>query len=207
IVEALDIAAVSAYPGVGESVGRAFEAGPDLLCLGTSLRRDDEQMLREAHDALCAAVRAGRLDRRTLRDRAARTRGRLRSLRTRRRFVPAPALEDALGRIERLGAVAASRAVHARRARLEAWPALCVARRVRPRPASGGRSEQRVRAPAERGVETVEPGDPARAGTDAQLLALTRLPCSDPGEGRRLAELLARRPDAIVIHTGVPAAA
>src|SRR5699024_6214812 len=207
ITDALDMAAVAADPGGGESVVRAFEAGADLLCLGTSLRRDDEQMLREAHDALCAAVRAGRLDRRTLRDRAARTRGRLRSLRTRPRFVPAPALEDALARIERLGAVAAARAVDARRARLEGGPALVVDLRVRAQHASGARAQQLVHALAERGVETVEPGDPARAGTDAQLLALTRLPCSDPEEGRRLAELLARRPDAIVIHTGVPAAA
>ncbi|MDN5820330.1 MAG: beta-glucosidase, partial [Brachybacterium sp.] len=118
ITDALDMAAVAADPGYGESVVRAIEAGADLLCLGTSLRRDDQQMLREAHDALLAAVDSGRLPRQKLRDRAARTRGRLRSLRTRRRFVPAPALEDALDRAEQLGAAAAARAVRARQARL-----------------------------------------------------------------------------------------
>src|SRR5699024_4154079 len=41
ITDALDMAAVAADPGGGESVVRAFEAGADLLCLGTSLRRDD----------------------------------------------------------------------------------------------------------------------------------------------------------------------
>src|SRR5699024_5854901 len=148
------------------------------LCLGTSLRRDDEQMLREAHDALCAAMRTGRLERRSLRERAARTRSRLRSLRTRRRFVPAPALEDALARIERLGAAAAARAVRARRARLEEGPVSVVDLRVRAQHASGARSQQLVHALHERGVETAEPGDAARAGADPQLLALTRLPRS-----------------------------
>ena len=36
---------------------------------------------------------------------------------------------------------------------------------------------------------------------------MTRLPRSDAEEGRRLAALLASRPDTIVIHTGVPDAA
>ena len=36
---------------------------------------------------------------------------------------------------------------------------------------------------------------------------MTRLPRSDAEEGRRLAALLAQRPDTIVVHTGVPAAA
>ncbi|WP_245822927.1 glycoside hydrolase family 3 N-terminal domain-containing protein [Brachybacterium avium] len=90
ITDALDMAAVTADPGYGESAVRAIEAGADLLCLGTSLRRDDQQMLREVHDALLDAVDSGRIPRQRLRDRAARTRDRLRSLRTRRRFVPAP---------------------------------------------------------------------------------------------------------------------
>ncbi|WP_341856486.1 hypothetical protein [Brachybacterium sp. GPGPB12] len=36
---------------------------------------------------------------------------------------------------------------------------------------------------------------------------MTRLPRSDAEEGRRLAALLAARPDTIVVHTGVPDAA
>src|SRR5699024_7301775 len=123
----------------GEAVVRAVEAGADLLCLGTSMGRDDQQMLREAHDALLGAVDSGRLPRRMLGERAARTRDRLRSLRTRRRFVPAPALEDAMARVEQLGAAAAARAVRARRARLEQGPVVVVDLRVRAQHASGAR--------------------------------------------------------------------
>ncbi|MDN6328027.1 MAG: beta-glucosidase [Brachybacterium sp.] len=207
ITDALDMAAVAEDPGYGEAAVRAIEAGADLLCLGTSLRRDDEQMLHEAHEALLEAVDSGRLPRGTLRERAARTRDRLHSLRTRRRFVPAPDLEDALDRAEQLGAPAASRAVRARQAHLELGPALVVDLRVRAQHASGARAQQLVRALRERGVEAVEPDGPDQVHRAAPLLALTRLPRSDVEEGRRLAELLLRRPDMIVVHTGVPDAA
>ncbi|WP_262424491.1 glycoside hydrolase family 3 N-terminal domain-containing protein [Brachybacterium sp. Z12] len=88
ITDALDMGAVAEDPGYGEAVVRAIEAGADLLCLGSSLRRDDQQMLRDAHDALIEAVDSGRIAREALQERAQRTRGILRTLRTRRRFVP-----------------------------------------------------------------------------------------------------------------------
>ena len=219
ITDALDMAAVAADLGYGESVVRAIEAGADLLCLGTSLRLDDEQMLREAHDALLGAIDSGRLPRETLRARAERTRSRLHSLRIRRRFVPAPELEDALRRVERLGAEAAARAVRARHASLTLDPAVVLDLRVRAQHASGARTQQLVEALRERGVQAVEPdypdqldlpGSPGRLppqSTAAQLLAITRLPRSDPEEGRRLAALAARHPEVIVVHTGVPDAA
>ena len=189
---------------------RALEAGADLLCLGTSLRRDDEQMLREAHDAVLAAVRSGRIPREDLHERAERTRQRLRSLRTRRRFVPAPELEDALARLEQLGAEAAARAVRSRHdhARLEGRrPVAVVDLRARAQHASGARAQQLVAALRERGIDAEAPEPPAPIDPAAQLLAVTRLPRSDPEEGRRLAALLASRSDTIVIHTGVPDAA
>ncbi|ATG51111.1 beta-glucosidase [Brachybacterium vulturis] len=207
ITDALDMAAVAVDPGYGESVVRAIEAGADLLCLGTSLRRDDQQMLREAHDALLDAVDSGRLPRQRLRDRAQRTRDRLRSLRTRRRFVPAPALEDALEHAEQLGAVAAARAVRVRQSRLELGPAVVVDLRARAEHAAGSRTQQLVHVLRERGLQAGEPDYPDQVDAAGQLLALTRLPRSDPEEGRRLAELLGRRPDTIVVHTGVPGAA
>ncbi|MGO3211222.1 MAG: glycoside hydrolase family 3 N-terminal domain-containing protein, partial [Brachybacterium sp.] len=48
---------------------------------------------------------------------------------------------------------------------------------------------------------------PGQQGAAAQLLVITRLPRSDPEERQRLAALLARNPEAIVVHTGVPDAA
>ena len=209
ITDALDMAAVAEDPGYGEAAVRAIEAGADLLCLGTSLRRDDEQMLREAHDALLAAVRSGRLRRETLHARAERTRERLHSLRIRRRFVPAPALEDALDHLEHLGAEAAARAVRSRHdhARLAPGPVAVLDVRHRAQHASGARAQQLVAALGERGIEARVPEDAERPDPAAQLLVLTRLPRRDHEEGARLAALLAARPDAIVVHTGVPDAA
>ena len=207
ITDALDMGAVAEDPGYGEAVVRAIEAGADLLCLGTSLRRDDQQMLRDAHDALIAAVDSGRIARETLRARAERTRGILRTLRTRRRFVPPMPLEDALRQAEQLGAEAASLAVRARHAVLDLGPTMVVDVRFRAQHASGARSQQLVLALRECGVQAQEPDYPDQIDGAAQLLILTRLPRSDAEEGRRLAELLACRPEAIVVHTGVPDAA
>lgn len=210
ITDALDMAAVAEDPGYGEAAVRAIEAGADLLCLGTSLRRDDEQMLREAHDALLAAVRSGRIPREDLHERAGRTRERLRSLRTRRRFVPAPELEDALARLETLGAEAAARAVRSRHghARLDSRrPVAVLDLRARAQHASGARAQQLVAALRERGIGADAPEQPGWIDPAVQVLAVTRLPRSDAEEGDRLAALLAARPDTIVVHTGVPDAA
>ena len=203
ITDALDMAAVAENPGYGEAAVRALVSGADLLCLGSSARREDRQMLREAHDAILAAVDTGRLTREDLRARATRARDRLRSLRTRRRFVPAPALEDALARAERLGAGAAARAVRSRHghARLDLRPAAVLDVR------RGGRPDALVTALRERGLRTDVPDYDTLPGPDVQVLVLTRLPRSDAEEGRRLAAALATRPDAIVVHTGVPDAA
>ena len=207
ITDALDMGAVAQDPGYGEAVVRAIEADADLLCLGTSIRRDDQQMLREAHDALLAAVDTGRISRESLRARAERTRGILHTLRTRRRFVPAMPLADALRQAEQLGAEAAARAVRTRRAALEPGPVAVADVRFRAQHASGARSQQLVHALRECGVQAQEPDYPGQIDPASQLLILTRLPRSDAEEGARLAELLARRPDAIVVHTGVPDAA
>lgn len=213
ITDALDMAAVAEDPGYGEAAVRAIEAGADLLCLGTSLRRDDEQMLREAHDALLVAVDAGRIPRAVLHARAERTRERLHSLRTRRRFVPAPALEDALTRLEQLGTAAALRAVRSRHghARLDGRPAAVLDLRHRAQHVSGARTQQLVAALRERGIDAADPAGPSAGSVQrdpaVQLLAVTRLPRSDAEEECRLAALLAERPDTIVVHTGVPGAA
>lgn len=61
---------------------------------------------------------------------------------------------------------------------------------------------------AEQGIDAQEihyPADITRP--DASALILTRLPRADPEEQQQLAELLRLRPDAIVVHTGVPDAA
>ncbi|MGP9844768.1 glycoside hydrolase family 3 N-terminal domain-containing protein [Brachybacterium sp. 107] len=207
ITDALDMAAVARDPGYGEAAVRALESGADLLCLGTSIRRDDEQMVREAHDAILAAVDTGRLGREALHARAVRTREHCRGLRTRRRFVPARDLTEVLARAEQLGAAAAARAVRSRDARLGLGPTAVLDLRARANHASGARSEQLIQALRDRGVRADVPDYPEQIDADAQVVAITRLPRSNPEEGERLAVLLRRRPDAIVVHVGVPDAA
>ncbi len=210
ITDALDMAGVSGTVGYGEAVVRAVEAGAHLLCLGTSIRRDDEQMLREAHDALVDAVDAGRISRETLATRAAQVRQRRGWIRERRRGVGAPELSAAVDAVDRIGADAATRAVRAHRCAgaLTGGPVVIADARRRRDHASGSRRSVLAEALRERGVQAEEahyPADLTRPDTDA--VVITRLPRTDPEEQERLAELLQQRPDAIVVHVGVPDAA
>lgn len=207
VTDALDMAAVAEDPGFAEAVVRAVEAGAHLLCLGTSIRRDEQEMLAEAHDAILAAVEAGRLDRAALRERAAQTRERAAALRARRRSVPAPRLEEALARLAEIGRDAAARAVDVGRARLAGPRVRVVDARVRRDHASGARRSVLVEQLRERGYDTEEAHYPADVADADTVLVMTRLPRADAEEGRALAEVLGRRPDAVVVHVGVPGAA
>lgn len=61
MTDALDMAAVAVDPGFGEACVRAVGAGADLLCLGTTSGRDDEDLFRVARDALMTAIEHGRI--------------------------------------------------------------------------------------------------------------------------------------------------
>ena len=54
------------------------------------------------------------------------------------------------------------------------------------------------------GIDAQEPRYPAETAEAPQLLALTGRGRADAAETTRLQELLARRPDAVVLHTGLP---
>lgn len=107
VTDALDMGAITETVGFAEACVRAMEAGAHVLCLGTSIRRDGEQMLREAHDALAQALREGRLDREQLRARAREVRERLEALST----PSANDLARLVGALESVGFEAAERAV------------------------------------------------------------------------------------------------
>ena len=208
VTDALDMAAVAADPGYQEAVVRAIEAGSHLLCLGTSIRRDEQDMLREAHDALVDAVETGRLDRAVLHARAEETRALAHALRERRRAGRGPDLDTALHTLRQVGAHAARRAVHAGTAHLGEGSVAVVDARVRHDHASGSRRSTLGDILREHGIDTVETTDMQQIPADtAQVLVLTRLPLSDPDEQERLAAILAARPEAIILHTGVPGAA
>jgi beta-N-acetylhexosaminidase len=207
VTDALDMAAVAADPGFGEAVVRAFEAGAGLLCLGTSLRRDDLQMVREAHDALTGAVASGRIRRQDLAARARRTREVAGGLRMRRRLQGTGDLDGALDTLARIGAQAAARAVGTRSAALDGSPVVVADARVRADHASGGRPAHLLEALAEKGIDATAAEYPGDLAGDRPVLVVTRLPRTDPAEKERLAQVLDARPDAIVVHMGVPDAA
>ncbi|UYG18030.1 beta-glucosidase [Brachybacterium huguangmaarense] len=207
VTDALDMAAVAADPGPLEAPVRAIEAGAHLLCLGRAGSRDGQEMLREAHGAITGAVASGRLDREVLHRRAVEARRDVRFLRTRRTAVPAPSCEEALEGARRIGALAAARAVELRRAVLVGPRVSVVDARARPDHAAGPRPEVLVSELRSRGYDAAAAHDAHDVATADTALVLTRLPRADADEARALAAVLADRPDAIVVHTGVPGAA
>src|SRR5699024_7694539 len=72
ITDALDMGALATDPGFEEACVQAILAGADLLCLGNTARRDDEEMYQLATGALIDAVEAGRLTLERLAESAAR---------------------------------------------------------------------------------------------------------------------------------------
>ena len=73
VSDALDMAGASAETGIPEAAVRALAAGVDLLCLGSAT---GEERYTAVHEAVCEAVRSGRLDR----GRVAEAAGRVRTL-------------------------------------------------------------------------------------------------------------------------------
>jgi len=232
VTDALDMGAVAAFgaegaaAGIGEVAVRAVEAGADLLCLGTTVGRDDEALFRQAQDALVDAVTAGRvtLDRlRESADRTARARAAVRARQAASGVVPSP--ESALAALDELGRVGAEVAARA-------------VRFAGPVPADGpvvtgtpdvvdlrlrfdhaaGRTAQHVQRALDEAfgpdVRHLRPADAAAwahavatvRASDRPLLVLTREPVLGSGERTRLGELLAARPGAVVVHTGFPGA-
>ncbi|WP_420110959.1 glycoside hydrolase family 3 protein [Pseudactinotalea sp.] len=222
ITDALDMRAVTGprLAGLGEVCVRALQAGADLLCLGTTNGRDDEAMLTTAVDAVVDALRDGRLASEHL-ERSAERLARLRA----RRSTPEDLDPGAsLAALSAVGAEAARRATTLVRGDLGT---------VRGRLGAGPPSLQDRRRPATTASGRLAPGCATalgachpgavlvRADADPEgwkraldvidgrtaVLALTREPMADEAEAADLQHVLTRRPDAVVVHGGVPAGA
>ncbi len=226
ITDALDMRAVSDGADVGEAAVRAVEAGADLLCLGTTVGRDDEKLFRSALDALVAAVRGGRVGLDRLAASAARTARAVAAIRDRQArsgVRPGPAAAHAaLETLGQVGRRAARQAVHAagRELRPLAGAPDVVDLRTRLDHAAG-RTAQHVQA----AITERWPGAAAHpaldddgfaallaglAGSDPgerPLVVVTREPLPGTAERDRVTALAAARPDLVVVHTGVPAEA
>ncbi|WP_431893011.1 glycoside hydrolase family 3 N-terminal domain-containing protein [Cellulosimicrobium funkei] len=241
VTDALDMGAVATYAagdtvtssraddaaphGIGEVAVRAVEAGADLLCLGTTVGRDDEVLFRQAQRALVDAVASGRVTIERLHASAARTARTLAAVRARQAasgIVPSPeSARAALDVLDQVGARVAARAVRFAGPAPQDPPVPTAPDVVDLRlrfDHAAGRTAQHVQralddafgpdvrhlrpADAEAWARTL---DAVRAG-DRPLVVLTREPVPGSGEHERLTELLAARPDAAVVHTGFPGA-
>ena len=211
--------------GLGEVAVRAVEAGADLLCLGTTVGRDDEVLFRQAQRALVDAVASGRVTVERLHASAARTARTLAAVRARqaaRGVVPAPgSARGGRGAGAQGGARGAARAVRFAGPAPQDPPVPTAPDVVDLRlrfDHAAGRTAQHVQralddafgpdvrhlrpADAEAWARTL---DAVRAG-DRPRVVLTRGPGPGWGERARLTELLVARPDAAVVHTGFPGA-
>ncbi len=209
ITDALDMGAVARDPGFCEACVRALLAGADLLCLGTTLHRDDEALYRSAHAAVTAAALSGRLDPARLVEAATRTA----RLGCESRAVRRPSWRAAAERLELVGADAARRAVHwvGTPARLDRAPSVAptvVDLRTRFDHAAGRVAPHLQRAVAEAWPGTTVDGAAEQPlPTDGPVLLITRDWTGDAAERGRLTAALAERPDAVVLHAGTADAA
>ncbi|PFG43839.1 beta-N-acetylhexosaminidase [Isoptericola jiangsuensis] len=219
ITDALDMRAVSDGRNVGEAAVRAVQAGADLLCLGTTAARDDRALFEDAVAALTAAVSDGRVTVERLAGSAART-ARCAAVQHDRRARtgvergPEAALR-ALDVLRQVGRRAARATVsRTGESRLSAAP-LVVDLRRRTDHAAGDRGRHVTDALAQRwpGTTVVGPDEVAAAmlaagpGQDGHpVVLLTREPPQHDADADRCAALLAARPDAVVLHTGVASA-
>lgn len=219
ITDALDMAAVAGtdQETFGEACVQALEAGADLLCLGSTANRDDEEMFRTAYRAIVEALEAGRISADLLAGAVRRTDLLRERVQTHRAAAEDLSAEEALANVAAVGEEAARAAVRLLEGTVTpAEESVLVDLRRRINQAAGRitpgfwhalqrrRPGSRILTPGVPGAEPIgaELGsiDPA-----AQLLVLTREPLADQQEQQMLDAVLAARPDAVIIHGGTAA--
>ncbi|MBK5247910.1 MAG: glycoside hydrolase family 3 protein [Actinomycetales bacterium] len=202
VTDALDMGALAEDPGFGEACVRALAAGADLLCLGTTAGRDDEALFRTARDALLAAVGAGRISVARLAQAAARTAMLHRNLVARRdRTDPMP-LSQVMRVLEEVGAEAAARAVRTvGDVHLGPGDVVVDLRRRTDHAAASRSTAVTAVLAADLGMDVVPVDSRAVWASARRVAVVTR------DHDALLDDVLATRPDAVVLHTGVPEAA
>lgn len=215
ITDALGMAAIAAGDeehgsGVGIGCVRALEAGADLLCLDAPQNREPAALFAEAYTAVAGAVLSGRLDVEALHTSAERTRACVRAVMARPGWRADAEVNHS--RVEDFGVDAASAALETSgdvvvRGRLWVadlrrsinWAAGDLGSVVLDTlNACRGQHEEILPLQASQ-VDGVPDED--------TVVVVTRQPLVDGHESAGLADVLARRPDAIVLHTGMSQAA
>ncbi|MGA4508334.1 glycoside hydrolase family 3 N-terminal domain-containing protein [Propionibacteriaceae bacterium G1746] len=217
ITDALGMAAIAAgdadhRAGMGEGCVRALEAGADLLCLDAPQNRDGEDQFAEAYAAIGAALLSGRLSVERLRASAGRTRACVRTI-TARPGWRADAPAD-LGAIRDLGdrvAVAALAVTGDVLVRNRGW---LVDLRRSTNWAAGDLGSvvldtlnEAADAAGTPRFTPITASHVREVPADDTVVVVTRQPLVDGHESAGLESLLALRPDAVVLHTGMAHAA
>ena len=206
ITDALGMRAITDHMPIGEAAVRALEAGADLILLDAPHMRDARADFELAVAAIEGALGEGRLDPEALRRSAGRNATLRRPGINMVEFDPST-VTPALDSLTALGEEAARRAVSSRgEVVLASAPAVVDVRR-RINHASGSLSNPLVTALAALGEAPVLVSADSPLPADRQPVVLTRHPLSDPSEADALRGVLAARPDAIVVHGGLRAAA
>ena len=201
VSDALDMRAVAGTTGVEDGAVRALAAGVDALCLGPTL---GPEAVERVHGAIVAAVRSERL----AADRLAEAASRVEET---ARWASAAGADGAPDR--GAGSVAAARAVRAR-GNVDAGARPFVVELVpEPSIAAGAASYAigdavRTRRPGTRAVRLREPTADLRrllrgAGDDRVVLVL-RDATRHPWQQAAARDLLAARPDTVVVELGLP---
>lgn len=203
VTDALGMRALSDRWGMGEACVRALKAGADLLCLDAPQNRDPRAALDEAMAAIDEALAAGRLDAAVLTASARRTD-------TLASTAPRPelaALDPVRRELAWLGGQAARAAITTRGAVVRPEVTQFVDLRRSQNHAAGSTggafaAEAAAHWPSARLVH-----DPDQVRPGEATVVLVREPRVDPTEGELLGRVLARVPDAVVVHAGMPASA
>jgi beta-N-acetylhexosaminidase len=192
ITDALEMGAISTGVGVAEGAVHALAAGADALCVGHDLHGDAVETIL---GAIVAAVGDGRLPRQRLEEAAARVAATA-------AWSAAPSVVGAPGR--EVGAEAARRALLVRGAPAVDGPPYVVELAPPPNVAAGA-FEHGLAAvwPGADGIRLREGEELPPVPTDRPLILVVRDAARHPWQR----ELIARRPDAIVVETGIPGGA
>ena len=195
ITDALEMKAVSATVGIEESAVGALEAGADGLCLGADV---DDELTERVHRAIVESTRAGRLDPGRLEEAASRVAS----------AAPDPGASHVTGTGSSAGAEAARRAVRTTgHVEVRGAPFVLICR-TEPSIAAGDVGfdfADAARAVWPEATVSYVCQETAVPGTGQAPVVLVLRDGARFAWQRELAErVLAARPDAIVVETGLP---
>jgi beta-N-acetylhexosaminidase len=194
--------AVADLYDMGEASVRALEAGADLLCLDSPTGRDPQADFTVAVAGIEAAVDSGRLSAEALRA------SHVRNLALTGTQPPVESLDEILAALDAVGSEAAARAVRTGGFVRCDPPVIVADLRHRVSIAAGAAPLALAQILQRRGtLEALVRGAREAIAAQGPVIAVVREPRADTAEGDALAALLAARPDAVVVHTGLAAAA